>query len=96
VLSAALVALAALAGCDPSGTVPLPSPSVPGTSPAATAGPTTARASGDLVIVGRILTMDAVLAAAPDEIRAMTTVATIVGGVVVYCGDPATCEDSTP
>jgi hypothetical protein len=32
-----------------------------------------------------------VLAATPDEIRGLDVVATIVGGVVVHCGDPAAC-----
>jgi predicted amidohydrolase YtcJ len=32
-----------------------------------------------------------VLAATPDEIRAMTVVATIVGGVPAWCADPETC-----
>jgi len=31
--------------------------------------------------------------ATPDEIRAMTVIATIVGGSVVYCSDPAVCGD---
>ena len=30
--------------------------------------------------------------ATPDEIRAMTVVATIVGGVPAYCGDPEVCS----
>jgi predicted amidohydrolase YtcJ len=34
-----------------------------------------------------------VLAATPDEIRAMTVVATIVGGEVVYCADAVVCVD---
>ena len=29
--------------------------------------------------------------ATPDEMRTMTVVATIVGGVPVFCTDPATC-----
>ena len=33
-----------------------------------------------------------VLAATPDEIRAMTVTATIVDGVVVYCADPDICS----
>ncbi len=33
-----------------------------------------------------------ILAATPDEIRAMDVVATIVGGRPVYCADPATCS----
>lgn len=32
--------------------------------------------------------------ATPDEIRAMTVVATIVGGVIEYCGDPEVCAHS--
>lgn len=31
--------------------------------------------------------------AAPDEIRAMTVIATIVGGSVAYCSDPAVCGE---
>jgi predicted amidohydrolase YtcJ len=33
-----------------------------------------------------------VLDATPDEIRAMTAVATIVDGIPVLCADPATCS----
>jgi hypothetical protein len=29
--------------------------------------------------------------ATPDEIRAMTVIATIVGGVSAYCADPKLC-----
>jgi hypothetical protein len=32
-----------------------------------------------------------VLNATPDEIRAMTVIATIVGGVVEFCADPESC-----
>jgi predicted amidohydrolase YtcJ len=32
-----------------------------------------------------------VLGATPDEIRAMKVIATIVGGVPAYCGDPEFC-----
>lgn len=31
--------------------------------------------------------------ATPDEIRAMTVIATIVGGRVAYCSDPAVCGE---
>ncbi|HEX5827053.1 MAG TPA: amidohydrolase family protein [Candidatus Limnocylindrales bacterium] len=31
------------------------------------------------------------LSASPDEIRAMTVLATVVGGTVVHCGDPLVC-----
>ena len=38
--------------------------------------------------------------ATPDEIRAMTVIATIVGGEVAFCGDQAVCSsgeiDETP
>ena len=33
-----------------------------------------------------------ILDATPDEIRAMSVVATIVGGVAEYCGDPDMCS----
>jgi predicted amidohydrolase YtcJ len=33
-----------------------------------------------------------VLEGTPDEIRAMTVIATIVGGSVAYCADPAVCS----
>ncbi len=33
-----------------------------------------------------------VMDATPDEIRAMTVIATIVGGVPAYCGDPEICS----
>jgi hypothetical protein len=42
---------------------------------------------GDVTILSGDVT-----AATPDEIRAMTVVATIVGGVPVHCGDPAVCS----
>ena len=32
-----------------------------------------------------------VLNATPDEIRAMTLIATIVGGVVEFCAEPGAC-----
>ena len=41
---------------------------------------------GDVTILSGDVTT-----AAPDEIRAMTVVATIVGGVPAYCADPAIC-----
>jgi predicted amidohydrolase YtcJ len=41
---------------------------------------------GDVTILSGDVT-----AATPDEIRAMTIVATIVGGIPVSCGDPALC-----
>ena len=31
--------------------------------------------------------------ATPDEIRAMTVIATIVGGNVAYCSDPVVCGE---
>ena len=42
---------------------------------------------GDLTI----LSGDVTGGATPDEIRAMSVVATIVGGVPAYCGDPEVC-----
>jgi predicted amidohydrolase YtcJ len=33
-----------------------------------------------------------VMNATPDEIRAMTVAATIVGGVIAFCGDPRVCS----
>jgi len=41
---------------------------------------------GDVTILSGDVT-----AATPDEIRAMTVVAAIVGGIPVLCADPATC-----
>ena len=46
---------------------------------------------GDVTILSGDLT-----AATPDEIRAMTVVATIVGGTPVYCADPAMCRLDVP
>ena len=43
-------------------------------------------ALGDVTILSGDVT-----AATPDEIRAMTVVATIVGGIPAYCADPETC-----
>ena len=34
--------------------------------------------------------------ATPDEIRAMTVVATIVGGIPAYCADPEICSQVEP
>jgi predicted amidohydrolase YtcJ len=42
---------------------------------------------GDVTIMSGDVT-----AATPDEIRAMTVVATIVGGIPAYCADPAICS----
>ena len=42
---------------------------------------------GDVTILSGDVT-----AATPDEIRAMTVVATIVGGVAAYCADPEVCS----
>ena len=42
---------------------------------------------GDVTILSGDVT-----AATPDEIRAMTVIATIVGGVVIYCADPEVCS----
>lgn len=39
-----------------------------------------------------ILSGDVLGGATPDEIRAMTVIATIVGGVPVYCAEPETCS----
>ncbi len=39
-----------------------------------------------------ILSGDVTAGATPDEIRAMTVIATIVGGAVAYCGDEAVCS----
>jgi hypothetical protein len=33
-----------------------------------------------------------VTSGSPDEIRAISVLATIVDGAVVYCSDPAICE----
>ena len=41
---------------------------------------------GDVTILSGDVT-----AATPDEIRAMTVVATIVGGIPGYCADPKLC-----
>jgi predicted amidohydrolase YtcJ len=41
---------------------------------------------GDVTILSGNLTD-----ATPDEIRAMTVIGTIVGGIVEYCGDPSIC-----
>ena len=41
---------------------------------------------GDVTILSGDVT-----AATPDEIRAMTVIATIVGGIPAYCADPAIC-----
>jgi predicted amidohydrolase YtcJ len=41
---------------------------------------------GDVTILSGNLTD-----ATPDEIRAMTVIGSIVGGIVEYCGDPSTC-----
>jgi predicted amidohydrolase YtcJ len=38
-----------------------------------------------------ILSGDLTGGATPDEIRAMTVIATIVGGAVAFCGDRAVC-----
>jgi hypothetical protein len=42
---------------------------------------------GDVTILSGDVT-----AATPDEIRAMTVDATIVGGIPTYCADPETCS----
>jgi len=42
---------------------------------------------GDVTILSGDVT-----AATPDEIRAMEVIATIVGGIAVYCADPAICS----
>ena len=44
---------------------------------------------GDVTILSGDVT-----AATPDEIRAMTVVATIVGGIPAYCADPEICAHS--
>jgi predicted amidohydrolase YtcJ len=46
---------------------------------------------GDVTILSGDVT-----AATPDEIRAMTVVATIVGGLPAYCADPGICSLRTP
>ena len=50
-------------------------------------------ALGDVTILSGDVTT-----AAPDDIRAMKVVATIVGGVAAYCADPDLCSrlDSKP
>jgi predicted amidohydrolase YtcJ len=40
-----------------------------------------------------ILSGDLTGGATPDDIRAMSVVATIVGGAVAFCGDPAVCAE---
>jgi len=42
---------------------------------------------GDVTILSGDVTT-----ATPDELRAMTVIATIVGGISVYCGEPAICS----
>jgi hypothetical protein len=42
---------------------------------------------GDVTILSRDVTT-----ATPDEIRAMTVIATIVGGIPAYCADPGICS----
>jgi hypothetical protein len=42
---------------------------------------------GDVTILSGDVT-----AATPDEIRAMTVIATIVGGISAYCADPEICS----
>ena len=42
---------------------------------------------GDVTILSGDVT-----AATPDEIRAMTVIATIVGGIPAYCAVPAICS----
>ena len=46
---------------------------------------------GDVTILSGDVT-----AGTPEELRAMSVVATIVGGVVEHCGDPAICESPPP
>jgi predicted amidohydrolase YtcJ len=42
---------------------------------------------GDVTILSGDVT-----AATPDEIRAMTVIATIIGGVIEFCADPEVCS----
>jgi predicted amidohydrolase YtcJ len=43
---------------------------------------------GDVTILSGDVT-----AATPDEIRAMTVIASIVGGIPAYCADPEVCSE---
>ena len=54
--------------------------------------PTELGSSGEPGTFGDVTILSGdVTTASPDEIRAMKTLATIVGGIAAFCGDPAIC-----